>query len=85
METQKEIEARYKQQHNKLTKSYYSGKSGLTKDEFDAQHAKIWGDMEAELIANGFREAPKPPEPTRDLIQEIDDLKARVGKIEGRT
>ena len=73
--TENEIGDKYKALHDNLSKSYYSGQSDLTKEAFDAQHGQVWVDMEAELIAEGYR---KPPEPVRDLEKEIDELKAKV-------
>lgn len=74
-----EIKAKFSGKHDDLTKSYYGGESGLTKDEFDTQHAKIWSDMDAEIkTASDYIK----PIPTRDLATEIDDLNARVEKLE---
>jgi len=61
MPTEAEIKAKYKVQHDTLSASYYAGTSGLTKEEFDFQHGKIWSDMEAELIAEGYLTSPSPP------------------------
>lgn len=72
MPTEAEIKAKYKNLHDDLSKSYYGGTSGLTKEEFDAQHGQIWADMEAELIAGGYLTLP---EPVRDLAKELDTLK----------
>lgn len=79
MPIEAEIKAKYKKLHDDLSDAYYGGTSGLTKEEFDIQHGKIWGDMETELIAEGFM---LPLEPARDLPAEMDDLKARVEKLE---
>ncbi|MBA7577926.1 hypothetical protein ES708_19782 [subsurface metagenome] len=51
MKTEKQIKTRYKKLHNKLSERYYAGTSGLTKEEFNRQHNKIWKDMETELEA----------------------------------
>lgn len=59
--TEAEIKAKYKALHDTLAESYYGGTSGLTKEEFDIQHGKIWNDMEAELIAEGYRQPPPEP------------------------
>lgn len=77
--TAEKIKTKYKTLHDELSEAYYAGTSGLTKEEFDLQHGKIWADMEAELIAEGYRQ---PPEPVRDAFVEIDDLKVRVKKLE---
>lgn len=77
--TEKEIRDNAKQAHDTLSESYYSGKSNLTKEQFDLQHGQVWSDMEAELIAGGYLTIPLP---SRDLAKEIDDLKARMGKLE---
>ena len=73
-----EIRANYKALHNDLERDYYGGTSELTKEEFDFQHGKIWNDMETELIAEGYL---IPPEPIRDLIAEIDELKAEIENL----
>ncbi len=74
-----EIKANYKAQHDEFSKLYYSKSSGLTKEEFDIQHAKIWTDMESELKTASDYIEPIPP---RNLLTEIDDLKARLEKLE---
>ena len=50
-------------------------------DEFNQQHGVIWNNHEAELIAEGLMKAPLPPEPKRDPLAEIDELKAGQVKI----
>ena len=57
-------------------------KEDQTIQDFNQRHGEIWRNHEAELIAEGFMEVPIPPEPTRNLIAEIDDLKARIEKLE---
>ena len=79
MPTEKEIKDNYKAQHDILTKNFYAGISGLTKEQFDLQHGKVWADMEAELIAGGFITLPPLP---RDLEAELDALKTKVEKLE---
>lgn len=79
MPTEAEIIANYNAAHDALSDSYYSSTSGLTKEEFDLQHGKIWSDMTAELIAAGY--LPEPTEP-RNLDVEIDSLRERVEKLE---
>jgi hypothetical protein len=74
MPSEAKIKARYKALHDKLGVRYYE-KHELTKEEFDAQHGKIWNDMEAELITEGYRQ---PPEPLRDPLAEIDDIKVKL-------
>jgi hypothetical protein len=59
--TEAEIRAYYQQLHDELTANYYAGTSGLTKEQFDTQHAQIWSDMETQLIAEGYLESPTPP------------------------
>lgn len=81
MPTEAEIKAKYKMLHDELSDAYYAGTSGLTKEEFDFQHGKVWTDMETELIAEGYLTPPIPP---RDLEAEIDVLKAKVRKLEKR-
>jgi bisphosphoglycerate-dependent phosphoglycerate mutase len=79
MPTKDKIIAKYKALHDTLSERYYGGTRGLSKEEFDAHHAKIWADMDAELIAAGYRQ---PPEPVRDLPAEIDDHEARLLALE---
>ncbi len=61
MLTEAEIRAKYKKLHDELSDAYYAGTSELTKEEFDIQHGQIWADMEAELIAAGYRQPPPEP------------------------
>ena len=76
---EKEIKSNHKAQHDTLSKAYYAGTSGLTKEQFDVQHGKVWTGMETELIAGGYLTIPEPP---RDLEAELDNLKERLGKLE---
>ncbi len=78
MPTIEKMKTKYKELHDLLSESYYNFHN-LSKSEFDIQHGKIWSDMEAELIAEGFL---IPPEPPRDLLAEIDDLKTRLEKLD---
>ena len=78
--TEKEIKEAYKNQHDTLSEDYYSGTSGLTKEQFDQQHGQVWKDMETELIAEGYL---TPPKPERDLEVEVDELKIKVEALEG--
>lgn len=78
--TEKQIIAEYKRLHDDLSKIYYDGTMGLTKEEFDAQHGLIWASMEAELIAEGYIILPEPP---KDLAAEVTALEARIIKLEG--
>ena len=73
-----EIRARYKELHDNLGESYYK-RHELSKEDFDLQHGKIWNDMEAELISEGYL---TPPEPARDLEKEIDELKEKIKELE---
>lgn len=77
MPTEQGIKAKYKELHGLLSESYYNFHN-ITKEEFDTQHGQIWIDMEAELIANGFI---KLPEPARDPLTEIDELKEEIVKL----
>lgn len=70
--TEKQIKAEYKRLHDDLSKIYYDGIMGITKEEFDAQHGMIWDGLEAQLIAEGYL---PPPRPRRDLAAEIDALR----------
>ena len=78
---QEEIRAKYTKQHNELSASYYGGTSGLTKEQFDTQHGKVFSDMDAELkMASDYVE----PVPPRDLAAEIDALKVRISALEAK-
>ena len=79
--TEREIKDKYKKLHDELSVSYYFGASGLTKEQFDLKHGKIWSDVDAELISGGYRKIPEPP---RNLVVEIDALKARIEMLEKR-
>lgn len=73
--TEVEIKAKYLGLHNELAESYYSGSSGLAKEEFDIQHGQIWTDMETELRAGGFIAEPKP---TIDWQAEYDKASDKI-------
>ena len=78
MSTENEIKTKYKALHNSLTEDYYKNHL-MSKEDFDYYHGQNWEDMKAELIIEGYR---KPVEPVKDLIAEINDLKAKVEKLE---
>ena len=77
--TKKELTDQARTDHDTLSGAYYGGDSGLSKIDFDLQHGQIWIDLEAALIAGGFKETPIPP---RDLEAEIDVLKVKIAKLE---
>lgn len=80
--TADEIRIKYKELHDNLSESYYKGTSGLTKEEFDIQHGQIWADLETELIAEGFKQLPQPPDSTHiAILVSIDVSKARPAKV----
>ena len=74
MPSEADIKVNYIKLHDDLSASYYDGESGLTKEEFDIQHGKIWKDMEAELLTEGHLKSPEPTE--------LEQLKARVEALE---
>jgi len=92
--TREEIDQKYIDQANLLEMEFFDIvdeglpgqhrvlKAGKSIDDFNSAHGEIWRDHEAELIANGFIEAPPLLQPARDLAAEIDELKARVAKLE---
>ena len=92
--TRNRIDEKYLSQANNLEAEFFNIidlgkpsqhrilKGGKTIKDFNRRHGKIWCNHEAELIAAGFIEIPTPPEPARDLITEIDELKAKVTKLE---
>ena len=57
-------------------------KVGKTIDEFNQRHGEIWTNHEKELVAEGFVEEPEPSEPARNPLAEIDDLRARIERLE---
>ena len=90
----KEIDKKYLSQANNLEVEFFDIvekglpnqhrvlKTGKIEAEFNQRHGDIWKAHEAELITSGFMAAPSPPEPVRDLAAELDDLKARIEKME---
>jgi len=82
MPTEAEIRDNYKDQHDVLTKSYYEGTSGLSKAQFDQQHAQVWADMETELLAGGYLVAPAPPRSSHiSTLEAVDPTKARPARV----
>ena len=89
-----EIDQKYLDQANQLEAEFFdivdeglpnqhrALKAGKTEAEFNQRHGDIWKSHQAELIAEGFMATPSPPEPVRDILAELDDLKARVAKLE---
>lgn len=77
--TEAEIKANYKELHDLLSESYYNFYN-ISKEEFDSQHGAIWDNMEAELLAGRFIKLPEPP---RDLLAEIDNIKTRLEFLNG--
>ena len=77
MPTEKDIKSIHITLHDSLSEDYYQNKL-MSKEEFDYYHGQNWDDMEDELITEGRRTIPEPP---RDLLAEIDELKARLDKI----
>ena len=76
---QEEIRAKYKKQHDELSEAFYAGTSGLTKEEFDLQHGKVWSDMDIEIkIASDYVE----PVPPRNALAEITKLEERIAALE---
>ena len=76
---QDEIRVKHKKLHDELSEAYYGGTSGLTKEEFDLQHGKVWSDMDIEIkTATDYAEPVSP----RNLEAEIDALKVRISALE---
>lgn len=75
-----EIKANHKELHDSLSEDYYKNKL-MSKEDFDFLHGQNWNDMEAELIAKGYR---KPPEPVKDPLAELTALEARVKLLEDK-
>jgi len=94
MPAREEIDQKYLNQANQLETEFFDIvnegfpsqhrvlKTGKSIDAFNQRHGDIWKAHEAELIAEGLMEAPTPPEPVRDLAQEIDELKQKIEKLE---
>ena len=80
MPIEKEIKTKYKELHDLLSESYYNFHN-ISKEAFDAQHGQIWADMETELIVEGYLTTPEPP---RDLLAEIDELRNENADIRAR-
>ena len=78
MPTEKKIKSNHKILHDSLSEDYYKNKL-MSKEDFDYYHGQNWNDMEAELIAGGYK---KLPEPVRDYGAEIDGLKAKIAILE---
>ena len=80
MLTEKEIKNIHKQLHDDLSEIYYGQepKGQLSKEEFESLHGQIWDTMRDDLITEGHLTIPEPP---RDLLAEIDELKASLDKI----
>jgi len=76
--TEAGIIAKHREIHAILKEDYYENHL-MSKEDFDYLHGQNWDDMEAKLIAEGYR---KPPEPERDLFQEITDLNLRLSALE---
>ena len=79
-----EIKNKYKTIHDEMSAEFYPLKRvGVIDDElqdiFDIAHRQNWIDMDAQLIAEGYRHSP---EPIRDLTTELDELKAKIEKLE---
>ena len=77
--TEAEVKTYYKALHDDLSESYYAGTSGLTKEQFDYEHAKIWDDMQKELILEGYIIVG---EPAMDIPKEINEIKGRLNILE---
>lgn len=75
---EQEIRSRYQELHDQLSNAYYID-GEFSKKDFDHFHAGNWSDMDSELIAKGFK---IPGLLTRDSASEIDELKARVKRLE---
>ena len=77
MPTKKELTEDARKAHDNLSEDYY--KKGLMgKEDFDYYHGKLWGKLEADLIAGGYLTVPLPP---RALEAEIDELRAEIGEL----
>jgi len=74
MVTEIELKGNYLRQHTDLEILYYDF-GAMDKETFDSQHGQLWNNLDADMIAAGFKEPPVPP---RDLAKEIDELKAKV-------
>lgn len=75
-----QIDQKYLKQHTDLEIRYYKNRE-IPKEEFDRLHGELWENHRNELIGAGLL---TPPAPQRDLEAEMDDLKARIKKLEGK-
>jgi len=70
-----EIIAAHKKDHDELTEAYYSKSAPMTKEQFDSLHGQIWDALDAELIANGYKNQP------RDLKSEYNAASDKLAFI----
>ncbi len=78
MPTEGEIRGNHKALHDAMSAVYYAKsqeQQAIDKADFDAEHGTNWDELEAELITEGYREAPVPE---RDLPAEVDALRTRL-------
>ena len=82
--TEQEIRDFHKDAHDEITRQYYSDKSGFPGGPvaFQAAHALIWRNMEADLIAEGYQDPPvAEPE---SIDSKLDKIIQRLDKLEGK-
>lgn len=77
---QADIRKKYKRLHDDLTECFYQ-RGEMSQSEFDAEHHRMWADIEVELkLADDYVE-PGLSE-TDMILQRIAELEKRVTSIE---
>ncbi len=88
MPTVKEVQLKYKEQHDTKSKVFYDKKhseEGITAQEqadFYSWHKQLWIDFDNEVKTASDYVAPPPPKPKRDFAKELDELKAKIEELE---
>ena len=77
MPCEAELKVKYIILHDDLSAEYYD-KREMSKADFDSQHAQIWADMKAELIAEGYLVEPEKPVDLAALVSEVERLRKIV-------
>jgi len=75
MTKQTKLATKFKKQHDELTANFLTGESGLTREQFDAQHAAIWAAYSQE---SGVPFASPLP----GFQEQIDDIERRLLLLE---
>ena len=94
MVTREELATKYEKQYADLDAEFFETinvgtpkrerrrKTDKLTTDANTHIAEITQNYEVELATNGFEELSSPEKPPRDLLAEIDGLKARLAKLE---